>query len=473
MKKNLLFLLLLVLLAACSKDDVVTPGQLGFEGLTGNELIISGSNETTSQKEVVLKGVTGEVTAKVDPAAANWCSVSVKREEASNGGYVWKIVITTQEYKGNDDRKAYVTVKSGIDELMLNVIQNGRGKRVEMIVVCEGQFTKGTASLSAVTYDGTVSWDIFRDVNQMPLGDVAQSITYIDGKYFVVLNNSRQIKVVEPNTFELLGTIDYEQNASPRFMVPINESEAIVSDLVLQLTKINYKTYKVLEYINFSGSGISQIEKMTKVDNKIFCAALGKGVGVLDSDNISKTSIRFVEGFTGSIMKTAKMILDKNNKLWVFATASGKSVLNCIDPVTEKVVKTVEIPYAVSGSAGYVIGSITGTSGYNRMDTDRTRGKLYFYMTMLVNVERKATIGAVFTLDVDKDAIDPVPYRELPGLGMMYGMNISPEGDVYLCDCLDYTAQRGFLREYKADGSVDSKRVGIYPRMIHFTEYDK
>ena len=92
---------------------------------------------------------------------------------------------------------------------------------------------------------------------------------------------------------------------------------------------------------------------------------------------------------------------------------------------------------------------------------------------MLVNVERKTAIGAIFTLDVDKDAIDPIPYRELPGLGMMYGMGISPDGDVYLCDCLNYTAQRGFLRKYKADGSVESKRVGIYPRMVHFTEYDK
>ncbi len=473
MKKNLLFVLLLLFMAACSKDDVVTPGQLGFEGITNSELIVSGSTGEKISNEVILKGVTGDVTASVDFAAVTWCNVTVKKDIAAKGGDIWKLLITTDVYTGNESRTAYISVNSGVDELTLKVKQTGRGKNVEMIVVSEGQFTKGTASLSAITFDGTTTWDIFRDVNQMPLGDVAQSITYIDGKYFVVLNNSKQIKVIKPGTFELLGTIDYEQSASPRFMVPINESEAIVSDLVLQLTKINYKTYKVLEYISLSGTGISQIEKMTKVGNKIFCAAGGKGVGVIDTDNISKTSIRFVEGFTGSIIKTAKMILDKNNKLWVFATASGKSVLNCIDPVTEQVVKTVEIPYAVSGTEGYVIGSITGTSGYTRMDTDRTRGKLYFYMTMLVNVERKSTIGAIFTLDVDKNAIDPVPYRELPGLGMMYGMGISPDGEVYLCDCLDYTAQRGFLREYKADGSVDSKRVGIYPRMVHFTEYDK
>jgi len=472
MKKNLLFVLLMVLFASCSKDDVI-PGQFGFDGITGNELTISGSQEIDLSKEITLKGVSGEVKATVDLASASWCSVTVKKEVATKAEGKWKMLITTKEYSGNENRKSYISVSCEGEQITLIVTQTGRGKAVAMIVVSEGQFTKGTASLSSITFDGTTTWDVFRDVNQMPLGDVAQSLTFIDGKYFVVLNNSRQIKVVEPQTFKLLGTIDYEKAASPRFMVPINESEAIVSDLTPQLTKVNYKTNTVLEYINLSEAGIQSIEKMVRVGNKVFGASSGKSLVVFNTDNISQSSFRLVEGITGNIVKTAKMILDKNNKLWIFTTASGKTILHCIDPSTEKVIKTVEIPYAVVGSEGYLAGAITGTSGYTRVDTDRTRGKLYFYMTMLVNPTRKTSIGAIFTLNVDKDAIDPAPYRELPGLGMMYGMGISPDGDVYLCDCLDYTAQRGFLREYKADGSVDSKRVGIYPRMLHFTEYDK
>lgn len=469
MKKNFLLMLFLVLFAACSKDDDVKPGQFGFDGLTGNELIVPGSTGSESISKVALKGVTGNVLAKVDPSASDWCNVVVDK---GTSGDTWKLIITAKEYNGNEDRTAYITVNTNVDELVLKVTQTGRGKTVEMIVVSEGQFTKGTASLSSITYAGTTAWNIFQDVNQMPLGDVAQSMTCIDGKYFVVLNNSRQIKVVEPQTFKLLGTIDYEQAASPRFMVPINETEAIVSDLTSQLTKVNYNTNKVVEYISLSGAAVTSMEKMVRVGSKVFGAS-GSAVAVFDVNNVSATSIRLVEGLTGSVIKTAKMILDKNNKLWVFATVSGKSVLNCIDPATEKVVKTVEIPYAVSGTEQYVTGSITGTSSFTRMDTDRTKSKLYFYMNMLVNPTKKATIGAIFTLDVDKNAIDAVPYRELPGLGMMYGMSISPDGRVFLCDCLDYTAQRGFLREYKADGSVDSKRVGIYPRMVWFTEYDK
>jgi len=471
MKKNLLFVLMLFLLASCSKDDAITPGQLGFEGITNNVLTVP--DDGGADSSVVLKGVTGEVVLAVDYASKNWCSATLLEEKSADNKKGYRVIVKSTEYSGNDDRSAYITVTSGVDEIVLMVTQSGIGNKVRMVVVSEGQFTKGTASLSSVTYNGTAVWDIFQDVNRKPLGDVAQSLTYIDGKYFVVLNNSKQIKVIEPQTFKLLGTIDYEQAGSPRFMVPINNTEAIVSDLTTQLTRVNFKTYKVVEHISLTGALATRMEKLVRVGNKVFGASSGKGVAVFDVDNITVGSVRVVEGFTGSIITTAKMIVDKNGKLWAFATSSGKSVLNCIDPTTEKVVRTVEIPYAVSGTEAYVEGAITGTSGYTRMDTDRSKSKLYFYMTMLVNAARKTSIGAIYTLDVDQNTVSSQPYRELPGLGMMYGMNISPDGDVFLCDCLDYTAQRGFLREYRADGNVLSQRVGIYPRMVHFTEYDK
>ena len=54
-------------------------------------------------------------------------------------------------------------------------------------------------------------------------------------------------------------------------------------------------------------------------------------------------------------------------------------------------------------------------------------------------------------------------YYDLPGVGMMYGFAVSPEGDVYLCDCLDYTAQRGYVRHYLKDGTKISHKVGVYP----------
>lgn len=489
MKKLFLYLLLIAGIVACSKDDNSTPPPApgpsesldfiadGVPGLSGTTLTVP-DPQKESTAEIELKGVTGEPTATVDPVSKSWLSADIRKEIGSKAeaqaDTTWIVVIGSKEYKGNEGRSGYVTVKSGADELTFSVVQTGRGKRVRMVVVNEGQFTRGTAALSAITFDGTTTFDIFRDVNNRPIGDVAQSLTYINGKYFVAMNNSKKVEVIEPQTFRSIATINYEQDGSPRFVAPISDTTAIVSDLNAQLVRIDTKNYKVIEHIDISASGAMQVEKMTVIGKKLFCAALGAGIGVYDTDGpITGASMRIVEGLEGSIMKTCKLLTDKNDKLWVFTTGSGKALLNRIDPATEKVDKVVEIPYIAKGDEAYTEGCITGTAWFTRWDTDRNRNRLYFYMNELINAERGTVIGAVFTLDVDKDAIDPKPYRELPGLGMMYGMGISPDGNVFLCDCMDYTAQRGFLREYRADGSVDSRRVGVYPRMVHFTEYDE
>lgn len=350
----------------------------------------------------------------------------------------------------------------------------------EMIAVCEGLFTKGTAALSAIKYDGSVEWDVFRDVNDMPLGDVAQSMTYIDGKYFVVLNNSKQIKVIEPGTFKLLGTIDYEQAGSPRFMVAISDKEAVVSDLYDQLTIVNYKDYSIVKHISLpkaeTGQTYNQIEKMTRIGNKLFCAVTG-GVWIFDVNNISATSFRRIA--VRGVTKTAKMIEDKNGMLWVMGSYGVNEYpeLFCIDPTKEEVVEDnrFQVPVVARTSDDYVPGSIVGTIGYNRMDTDQSKGKLYFVLRQLVTKGETSSedvkINTVYTFDVDSRELKA--NTQLPGLGMMYGMGVSPEGEVYLCDCIDYTAQRGYVRHYKNDALVDSKLVGIYPRMIHFTAYDK
>ena len=54
--------------------------------------------------------------------------------------------------------------------------------------------------ISVLNKDGSVIPDIFREVNHRPLGDVAQSITKINGKYFVTLDNSKKIEVIDPET---------------------------------------------------------------------------------------------------------------------------------------------------------------------------------------------------------------------------------------------------------------------------------
>ena len=94
---------------------------------------------------------------------------------------------------------------------------------IEAIVVNEGGINSNAGCISLIYKDSTVVVDVFQDVNHRPLGDVAQSIAMINGKYFVALDNSKKVEVIDPITFKSLGTILYSQAGSPRQIVPIRK----------------------------------------------------------------------------------------------------------------------------------------------------------------------------------------------------------------------------------------------------------
>ena len=99
------------------------------------------------------------------------------------------------------------------------------------VFICnEGNMTFGNASLSF--YDPgieTVKNQVFYNTNEFPVGDVLQSMTIIDSLGFLIINNSGKIFVM--NTSSMLHEATISGLTSPRYMLPINEHTAYVSDL--------------------------------------------------------------------------------------------------------------------------------------------------------------------------------------------------------------------------------------------------
>jgi len=348
------------------------------------------------------------------------------------------------------------------------------GEIVEMIVVCEGQFGVGTSALSAIYADGTSKTDIFRDVNNMPLGDVAQSLTYLDGKYFVVINNSQQIKVVEPGTFKLLGTIDYKQTASPRYMVKLNDNEALVSDLYQQLTVVNYKDYTVSTHYDLSGllsaNDSQYVEVIIRVGNKIFCTIEGYGenelneIWVYDVNDFQPLNPRRIK--IDGLYASDKLVVDKNGNLWTMGVDENKNpMLYCIDTATETINTNLSYSIPIEDPASAKANGIIGFSWKTYISVDAAKSKLYFV------AQSDTNIASVFTFDVSTRTVARY-CNLLEDINSVYGMGISPAGEVYICDCMNYSPQGGFLRHYTATGRVESTLVGIFPSSVHFTEYE-
>lgn len=351
--------------------------------------------------------------------------------------------------------------------------QGEDGNVAKMIVVNEGLFTTNTAALSVIYEDGKTYFDVFRWVNNRPLGDVAQSITEINGYYFVAVNNSRRVEVLDKKTFKSVACIRYKESGSPRFITPLTDTTAMVSDLYGQLVVIQtVPPYEVVEYIKLPLKSTG-IEKMTTVGGKVFGAYLNRGLAVIDCDDYSIRNMRLMEDVVvGELTKTCKMQVDAHGLLWVLTTPrlskDQKSLtLNCIDPALEKVVDKVVVPY-VKDEKAIKRGDIVGMPNYNRVDINPEKTKIYFNLMIATkDGTAKDAVQTVYTLDVNSRKIEK--YMELPGVRMMYGMGVSPEGDVCICDCLDYTAQRGYVRVFsKNNPEVKSYKVGVYPRMIIF-----
>ena len=165
------------------------------------------------------------------------------------------------------------------------------------------------------------------------------------------------------------------------------------------------------------------------------------------------------------------MLVDKYQRVWALMNIrEGNRVcgieLVCIDPHQEKVEVSYILP--ISEKANPQAGDVIGTITYNRTDIDPTLNWIYFNVkTCKSNTAAGITsVQSVYRMNVGTGEFEH--YLDLPGTDMMYGFSVSPQGEVYLCDCLDYSAQRGYIRNYKKDGSIRNFRVGIYPSQVYF-----
>jgi len=350
---------------------------------------------------------------------------------------------------------------------------------IEAIILNEGRIFTNMGAISVLYRNGMVSPDVFRVVNNRPLGDVAQAIQLINGKYFITLNNSKKIEIVHPTTFKSEGTILYTQAGLPRQIVAISDTTAIVSDLLSnnvagadlpsQLVKIRtvppYGT--PLEYIVIR----RWVEYMEVAENKLF-GMTSRGLYVFDLDDITEEGSRMIEEVhNDEITKTCKLLKDRNNRIWALMNDYQNNklsgvLLKCVDPKTEQVVQTFQLPFVKKKEAqeGDVIGAIS----YNRTDIDASKTKIYFSVRTYKPGSKNDSQQSIYVLNTVDGTFEL--HRHLSGIDMMYGCGVSPEGEVYICDCLDYSAQRGYIRHYKESGNIKSYRVGVYPSQVYFPE---
>ncbi len=332
------------------------------------------------------------------------------------------------------------------------------------LVLAEGQFGYGTGSITGLGYEGEVKQDLFRVVNNRTLGDVPQSITVIDDKLYIPVNNSNKIEVVDAKSFESLETLEIDKKCIPMHLVQISEDEALLTDQSfngvsnLFIIDLNHNVDRpVVKRTIELGHNTFQAKV---VGNKIFIG--GSSLLVFDLDNITIEGKREVLGLNGancSVNGFTELCLDAQGKLWVITTGGVARV----NTDTEK----VEVLIPLAGIMEY----------RDNIAIDKEGKYVYF--------NRGTDIYRINTLDSKHELL--FTHSQNDSDRTTYCLAISPEETIFVVRVLfgsisrarvyEYSTKGEIIKQYPDPDPVNNGRLnnyflaGIFPRFIYF--YDK
>ncbi len=93
-------------------------------------------------------------------------------------------------------------------------------------IINQGNFGSSNASLSF--YDGVIENEVYQTVNNMSLGDTAQSTTIDGDELYIVVNVSNKVVVIDRHTGELITEIEGLNN--PRYAAKVSKNQLYVTN---------------------------------------------------------------------------------------------------------------------------------------------------------------------------------------------------------------------------------------------------
>lgn len=305
-----------------------------------------------------------------------------------------------------------------------------------IFVVNEGPFG-GTGTISWFNPDtGETQDSLFEKANNgAVLGQFVQSLTFFNGKGYIVVNGANRVVVVDAKTFQFIDTIG--GLFQPRFFLPIDNNTAYVSQwgadgLTGSVAKIGLNTNSVLKTIP-TGHGP---EKMVRKGDRVYVANSG-GYGV-DS---TLTEILI----SNDLSQILPLPYGKNpaTLVWDSRASSDKVFYLC---------KGYFLDATPEGRLNYL-----GNSGFGApapayaddLSLDPETGEMYFIGSN--TVYKALQFGTDFSTA-------PVLLRSV------YGLGFDAEQDLLYCtDAKDFVSA-GEVFIHKTDGTqLGSFRAGVAP----------
>lgn len=306
-----------------------------------------------------------------------------------------------------------------------------------ILILNEGNFGSGN---SDVTHhiNNTTQQNIFNLSNNRPLGDVGQSMAYYDGKYYIVVNNSDKIEVVDMNFKSVTA---FEGIIQPRYMEFIN-GKAYVSSWGNggQVYVIEPATGAILKIIPTDlGS-----EKMLCHDGYIYVANCG-GWATGNTISIINTATDDIELTVEVGTNPTDIILDDQNNIWILL--AGQYAANWLDVTDAGLVK-------FNPQTNEIIATIPFNISTGQANSLCSKGGLLYYIYN----------GGINEIATDATEAPTTPII----LGNFYKLHIN-NTTFYACDAGNFTEQGNvFVFNAGSETATDTIPTGIGPSYILF-----
>jgi YVTN family beta-propeller protein len=315
-------------------------------------------------------------------------------------------------------------------------------------LINEGNFGVGNASIDFYLKDSNkVYKNVFQSVNNRPLGDVAQSMTIVGTKGFIVMNGSGKVEIIDVNTVLSLGTIT--GLSAPRYIVARNSSIAYLSDWISNTVKIIDATNNSIT--NAIGVGTGP-EGMTISGEKLFVTnsggyALDSTISVIDMN--SNTVVQTI--VVGDAPVAAAT--DVNGKVWVLCEGDYGDFMDMTDDTKPKLVRINPNNFSIEFEVE--IGNVGDHP--DKMKINKDKNTLFYLGSYDFN-------SGLFKYNIN----DLSPANTPLISGYFYGFGYDKILDqLYLADPIDFV-QNGYMYKYQSNGvKLDSMTVGIIPNGIH------
>ena len=308
-------------------------------------------------------------------------------------------------------------------------------KNEGFFLVNEGTFGFGNASLNYINLKDeskNTGNDLFYNANNRKVGDVFQSMNYINGNLWLVLNNSGKIEIVNSQNFKSIASI--KNLKSPRYSLEIIPGKVYVSDL-------NSNYINIINSVDFTKTGeikcVGWTEEMLLFEQKVWITNHNSNyLYVINPQNdVITDSIKLAWG--GS-----SLLSDKYGKIWVLC--SGDIIKNktgglfCINAKNLKIEKEI----------------LFDKTDFNPFKLKQTEN----------NDSIMFICKGIYKFSKNDNNLPLLPFiKELTG-SSFYGLTIDKnDGNIFVADAYDYVSN-GKIHKYSASGNfLKSYKAGVVP----------